>query len=291
MAKPDVRIRGLALIDGFVIDCLLSDNHTFESEITEFPVENGSTISDNIRNKPLVVAMECIVSNTPLEEADQFRADGSVPADDAYAMLKSIRRDRRLVQIATSLDHFDNMGLESLTIPRAAGRGDELRFTATFKQVQIVQNKRETRVAIPAARASTSEYPPVEEIGTQHVLIDLRKHAWYDDAINAWRFSLSYQTPKGIPGIGSPIPAGQTFSRWVLEKQRPIEMTEKEWDNRTVAQDQDPVIRKLILQRRQAGTVDFFKGNGINGPVFPSTETRLLFPNEYLIENGQIFHG
>src|SRR6266581_7024811 len=112
----------LALIDGYVIDCLLKDDHTFDAEVTEYPVESGSTISDNIRNKPLVVAMECIVSNTPLEQAGKSRTPGTFPEDDAYALLLSIRKERRLVSITTSLDDYDNMAIEALGFPRASGR-------------------------------------------------------------------------------------------------------------------------------------------------------------------------
>jgi hypothetical protein len=287
VAKPDARIRGYALIDGFVIDCLLSDNHTFESEITEFPVESGSFISDNIRNKPLVVAMECIVSNTPLEEVEQFRADGSVPADDAYAMLRAIRKDRRLVQIATSLDHYNNMGLESLTIPRATGRGDELRFNATFKQVQIIENKRETRVAIPAAQGPTLSTDPVEVSDAGHILVHITRRAWFDNTINGWRNNVSYQTPRHIPGVGSAAPITQPFSRWVLTKDRPLELSKKEWDNRTVAEDLDPPIRKLLRSRRKPGfdsMTDIFPGEG--------PQMRILNPGEYIIEAlGKISHG
>lgn len=157
----------LALIDEFYIDCIASETHQFDSEITEFPVEDGSVISDNIRNKPVVVTMECIVSNTPFDLIEKFRRGGDArfrpsgidasPADDAYAMLLAIRKDRRLVVIETSLGGYINMGLESLSIPRNGNRADEIRFTATFRQVEIVQNRRGTRVAIPIAIAKKAK--------------------------------------------------------------------------------------------------------------------------------------
>jgi hypothetical protein len=167
-------IVAFALIDDFIIDCVVQETHALESEITEFPRESGGNVSDNIRPKPVVVTMECIVSDTPLDPVIRFRKDGQVPTDDAYALLKSIRQDRRVVEIVTSLDTYANMGLETLSIPRASGRGDELRFTATFKQVQIVENRRTVRVAVPGAVAPrvfqvvlSKDTPVLNEIATE----------------------------------------------------------------------------------------------------------------------------
>lgn len=164
------------LIDQFIIDCLLSEQHTLDSDVTEFPVESGGTISDNIRPKPRIVAMECLISDTPLQPVFRFRKEGSVPTDDAYALLKSIRAGRQPVSLTTSLEDLENMALESIGIPRQIGRGDELRFTATFKQIEIVVNKRGTRVAIPSAVAPkpyqvvlSKDTPVINEILTEAV--------------------------------------------------------------------------------------------------------------------------
>lgn len=279
MAEPDVRIKGLALIDGFVIDCLLSDNHTFESEVTEFPVENGSTISDNIRKKPMTVVMECIISNTPIDPALQYRSEGSVPADDAYAMLLAIRRDRRLVQIATSLDHYDNMALETLTIPRSSGRGDELRFTATFKQVLIVENKRETRT-IPAAQGGSRIYTEFFESTTRTISLNAQRRLWFDIEIQGWRADVQYAPPfvKGPAGtfIDNPINFERTSTKWVVTKDRPLEFTFKEWNALSDAQRKnDREVSRLLRIKR-------FNNND-NVPTV--TATHVVSPSDYVIRH------
>lgn len=154
MATPNVQVlnRQLSAINGFLVDCLLSDNHTFAAEVTKFPVESGGTITDNIRNEPLVVVMDCLVSNTPLGQLVALRDKVNEPADAAYDMLLKVRADRLPVTIRTSLRTYENMALQNLSIPRASGRGDELRFTATFQEIEIVVNKRGTRVAIAGAK-------------------------------------------------------------------------------------------------------------------------------------------
>lgn len=246
----------LAFIDNFAIDCLISDNHTFESEVTEFPVESGSTISDNIRPKPITIVMECIVSNTPLENASRFRKDGSVPTEDAYAMLQKIRTDRRLVTISTSLQDYTNMAMESLSIPRASGRGDELRFSATFKQVQIVTNVRGKRVAIPAAQdGGANSFAVVSDVSTGYKYLDIGNKSWYDDAIAAWRFSAQFDTRypsfrKPNPLIPPPTPSTtpeRTYLKWLLFKGRPIDLSVKLWNSLSEAQVTDASLRARMI--------------------------------------------
>lgn len=144
----------LVMIDDFLIDVVLSEDHTFESDVTEYPVESGSNITDNVRPRPIVVTMECLVSNTPIgflasRHPNGEQGGGGEPADDCYELLQKIRDKREPVIIRTSLRTFDNMVLKSLSIPRAKDRGDALKFTASFQQIQVVTNKRTRRIAVP----------------------------------------------------------------------------------------------------------------------------------------------
>jgi hypothetical protein len=154
MAGPGAQVlpSQLVMIDDFLIDVILNETHEFENEVTEYPVESGSNITDNVRPKPIVVTMECLVSNSPIGFLKDLRDAVSEPADDCYEHLQKIRDRRDYVTIRTSLRTFTSMVLKNLSIPRAQGRGDELRFTATFQQVQTVSNKRVRRTATPAGK-------------------------------------------------------------------------------------------------------------------------------------------
>jgi len=214
MAAPNVQVlnRQLAGIRApgqdkdFLIDCLLSDNHTFDSDVTEFPVESGATISDNIRNKPLVVAMECLISNTPIGELATLRDTISDPSDTAYELMIKIRTDRLPVTIRTSLRTYENMALQSLSIPRASGRGDELKFTATFKQIELVTNKRDKRVAIPGARTGGAKtFSPFLDNTSGYLYVDPATSSWYDPAVNGWRKSVHFKEAQTAP---NPLASG-----------------------------------------------------------------------------------
>lgn len=247
MAEPSSKDLVLAVIGGttpgedLVIDCLLSDNHNFDSEVTEFPVESGATISDNIRNKPLVVTMDCLVSNTPIGLVATLRDENTVPADTAYAALLRVRDARKPVTIGTSLSTYRNMALQNLTIPRESGRGDELRFTVTWKQIETIVNRRDKRVAIVGAKSGGSKtVPPIIDDSRDSVFVHVPDYTWYDVEIGGWREKLliasatTDSTGRRIPGVND------------LFDNRPIDIPFALWSNEPVAQHTTTILRPRI---------------------------------------------
>lgn len=148
-------------IGNITIDAALREEHTLNSEVTSFPVEDGGDITDHVRRLPRTVVIEGIVSDTPLGRAaavrevpvsspDEVLIEPTVPSMDTFAALELIYAAREPVTVSTSLKLYESMVMESLVIPRDADTGEALRFTATFKEVIIVENRR-SRVAVRTA--------------------------------------------------------------------------------------------------------------------------------------------
>lgn len=145
-------------IDGYPIDLFVSEEHAFEADVTEHPVEKGADVTDNRRRKPASVTLEGVVSDSPLGAValDPSRTGSTSPSDDAYARLRKIDEDGEPVTITTALRRYDSMDLVSLSIPKTAATGRALRFRAVFRQVVIVENKRTTvRTATPRSKGKT----------------------------------------------------------------------------------------------------------------------------------------
>lgn len=218
----------------FLLDCLVSDNHTWSSEVSEYPVESGATISDHVRNLPLRVEIEAIVSNTPIGTAREQRTVPDESTDALYDHLMKIHEDRRPVTISTSLRTYESMVLQDLAIPRDAQTGDAIRFTASFIQVKQVKNVRGPRVAIPAAkrpRRLPKPPLPVKDTKTQtksfnetlplvRVYRISGQYIWYDDALSGWRYGVIHDPPSG----GKPSDEG-----WVVLKDRPYGVSHDDW--------------------------------------------------------------
>lgn len=204
----------MVTIDGFIIDATLTESHTYESDVTSYPTESGSTITDNIRPRPVTVQIDGIVSDTPIgtvatTRANESTASGSnfefLPSDAALAKLLEIRDKREPITIETSLKRFESMALTQLEIPRDAETGMALRFSATFQQITIVTNNRTTiRVASPNNGAKKKKSaPPVVFVHNGPDKITTRNG--YDAAWNPKKGRYEYATKKGQPG-GTPVP-------------------------------------------------------------------------------------
>lgn len=144
-------------IDGYEIDCEVSSEPSYESEVTSHPVEKGADTTDHVRLLPGRLVIEGIVSDSPVgpirDRRGDVDADGRFafkPSDDAFAWLLDVRARRQPVTVVTGRRTYKNMILQTLTPHDDATTGRALNFTATFVEMQFVTNARTTvRVAQP----------------------------------------------------------------------------------------------------------------------------------------------
>jgi hypothetical protein len=148
----------MLIIDGFEIDVEVTSEPEYDSIITTHPIEAGSAVADHIRNEPVRITIEGLVSNHPIggiaDRRGERDANGMLlfpPVDDAIAWILAIRARRQPVSITTRRRVYENMGLQSFRPPDGAEYGDALKFTATFVQLSVVTNE---RTVVPVARKS-----------------------------------------------------------------------------------------------------------------------------------------
>lgn len=176
----------MVTIDGYEIDAVPSEDHSFASEVTSHPVEEGADITDHVRAQPITVSLDCVVSDTPVGEMATRRGDVDAdgvpmarPSSVAFERLVAIRDARQPVVVETALHVYRDMVLQSLSVPRAVGNGDALRFRATFVQVKLVKNERTfVQVATPrAAKKVNLGHKPAQEVKPEDVPAKARERA------------------------------------------------------------------------------------------------------------------
>ncbi len=197
-------------IGGYRIDATLTEDHQFESEVTEYPVESGSAVTDNVRLKPIVVMLEGVVSDTPIGVIATARANQTaapdaelafLPSDDALAMLLAIRDAREPVSIESSLKTFDDMVMTNLSVPRDSETGHALRFSATFQQLKVVTNLRTTvQLARPTGLGNR-----VPKVVRKSGPINAHSRTNREIAWNDQKGRFEYADKAGQPG-GTPVP-------------------------------------------------------------------------------------
>ena len=159
----------MVTFDGYPVDVAVTEEHAFDAEVTDHPVEKGADVTDHTRLKPPTVTIEGVVSDSPIGAValDPSRTGSTKPSDDALAKILKIRDDRLPITITTALRRYENMGLQTLSIPKSKDIGAALRFRATFKQLTFVTNKRTTvKTVVPRskgkAKRGTKPSPTVD---------------------------------------------------------------------------------------------------------------------------------
>lgn len=134
-------------VDGYLIDAAETEGHSFESDVAEDEVEVGSAFTDSIKNKSDKVSIKGIVSDTPVGDFVQIRAQAAaagldsslpfLPSDEAQAKLIKVHRDEKPVTIQTSRGTWESMALVRLDIDVDDKTGKSLRFAAQFQTIRL----------------------------------------------------------------------------------------------------------------------------------------------------------
>jgi hypothetical protein len=149
------------IIDGLDIDTTLTEEHTYINDITDYPVEKGANITDNVKQKPETLSIESITSDTPVRFiSENFKAltrvDGSNRSILAFNKLLEFAgystprqpgeeptkiNDPILLTIITGLRVYTNMIISNLTFPVNQTTGQALNYRVSFKKIKYVTTK------------------------------------------------------------------------------------------------------------------------------------------------------
>ncbi len=153
------------IIGGYEIDVAETLEPSFDNEVTEHPVEEGSEIVDHVRARPISLQVDGLISDTPIGALAARRQQFTLingesfafPSDEAFAFLTKVHEDREPITVETMRRTYTSMVLETLVFPEDARTGGALKFRASFRQVRLVTNARTTiRVAVPRASSKVN---------------------------------------------------------------------------------------------------------------------------------------
>lgn len=124
------------------LDASLEETHQGEAEITDYPVEEGSNISDNTRPLPAELTLHAFVSTYPLETPFvQSPVASSKRGRLAWNALRDFQVFGDPLTVRTTLFTYHDMLIKSLSAPRTAENSQGLEFTVTFKQIFTASSK------------------------------------------------------------------------------------------------------------------------------------------------------
>ncbi|MGD8707100.1 MAG: hypothetical protein PVI88_00265 [Nitrosopumilaceae archaeon] len=113
----------------------MSEDHNFESDVTDHPVEDGSNITDHIQNRLENGTLTGIISNFSINTPGLY----SNRAQDAFDALVALWKEKTLVTITTVLRVYENVAIVSIPIARDTDSGESITIQVSFKQVKTVK--------------------------------------------------------------------------------------------------------------------------------------------------------
>ena len=141
-------------IGGIACDALIHHELGMETDIPDYPVEEGFSVQDTMILKPKTLTLTVIVSNTPIT----FRSGASpTRVQQVAARFQELYTRRELITVTSSKGVFKNMGITSLSLPYDVSTKTSLEIPITLKEVLTTSSK---AVTIP------SEYGRGGDTGT-----------------------------------------------------------------------------------------------------------------------------
>lgn len=134
-------------IAGVNLDTTIRERHNFSSRVTSFPVETGGNVSDNIQNDPVILQIEPIISDNPIQLVtlgsdliDNISGQASRSRTAAEELIR-ILDEKQIFTVVTGLRVYENMAFSELQFNYDEDTGKSIRFTASFVQLEFVESR------------------------------------------------------------------------------------------------------------------------------------------------------
>lgn len=136
-------------IGGFVIDAFLKESYSFKNQVTDVPIEEGSTISDHVIPEQDKISIEGFIGRTEfvvmnmngMDENPELEPSNENRIKQNYRELKRLKESRQPLTLSLGLDVYKNMIITDFDIDRDVESGRDLPFTMSFTQVKIVKSE------------------------------------------------------------------------------------------------------------------------------------------------------
>jgi hypothetical protein len=145
------------------VDVMIESEFNLESEVSEYPVEDGFVISDNVTQKPIKLSLVVMISPMPVTWYENFKETAQDRVFNAVDELYWIWQRREPITIVTKLNVWENMVMTSCPIRRTKEDGIALKAAIDFVQIIKVDTKIEQ---IPAEYVDLLTKPKAQASNT-----------------------------------------------------------------------------------------------------------------------------
>ncbi|HWX46878.1 MAG TPA: hypothetical protein VNZ61_02330 [Roseomonas sp.] len=159
-------------LGGLMLDVLVTEEINLDSDVTQYPVEDGTLISDHITQGAERIRISGLVSTADMA-VFSFGARGRSKLIDAIDTLRAMHKARALVTVSTGVMLYRDMAFTSMRAVRSSGEkgGSWLEINAELTKVRKVTLKTAEVPEAPAqgaakGRAGKTNTPAGKSSGT-----------------------------------------------------------------------------------------------------------------------------
>lgn len=125
------------------LDAALDENHEWSAEATSNPVEVGAPVTDHVIDQSDKLKIRGFVTDTPLTLSQSVSGlvnSGNVGnrTQAVFDLLHQLIKLKEPMTVYTKHRIYDDMVMTNVTIPRSAGVGEAIEFSAEFVHVRKV---------------------------------------------------------------------------------------------------------------------------------------------------------
>ena len=130
-----------APVDSIVADVSVSENYSFEGDVSRLPIEDGSRLTDHVTILPIEIELDLIFSDTPFSKFNptEFLQGAEGLGRKVAKKLIGYQRDVNEIRLVTGFASFSNMVIKKIDIPRSAANGRSVTCRTVFSELQKVQ--------------------------------------------------------------------------------------------------------------------------------------------------------
>lgn len=151
-------------INGIEFDALMNSTESFESQVPEYSVETGFSVTDTIILNPETLDLTLLVSNYPVTWKSRFGVSGD-RVQQVVQQLKEMYFKKELVTVTTATDTYTTMAITSISFSKDNSVQGCIEVPIKLKKVRVTEAKTTTipdsygksgATAASAGTASTS---------------------------------------------------------------------------------------------------------------------------------------
>ena len=151
-------------INGIEFDALMNSTEAYESQVPEYSVETGFSVTDTIILNPETLDLTLLISNYPITWKSRF----GVSSDRVQQVVKQLKEmyfQKQLVTVTTATDTYTTMAITSISFSKDNGVYGCMEVPIKLKKVRVTEAKTTTipdsygksgTTAASAGTASTS---------------------------------------------------------------------------------------------------------------------------------------